>query len=212
MMLGEILIQEGHLTQEGLEEALDWQVLYGGRLGTNLLELRLVEEEHFAQALGKQLGAEVTFGEIQLDPAMIGVIPKHVADRSEMIPWKLDKRRLKILCIEIKISELDQLSYKLGRTCVPVIAPEFRIFQLLRAHFQATRQMRALDFGVVPEEGLEQRKKKKAKEAGQLVEEAPELIDETAFNDIYAQVVQGRSSPAPPQPPAPQWSPSAGTW
>src|SRR5205807_7608284 len=31
------------------------------------------------------------------------------------------------------------------------------------------------------------------------VEEAPELIDEGAFNDIYNQVVQGRASP--PQPP-----------
>ena len=42
--IGEVLIREGHLTQEGLEEALDWQVLYGGRLGTNLLELKRSEE------------------------------------------------------------------------------------------------------------------------------------------------------------------------
>src|SRR5204863_2145313 len=62
MKLGEILIQEGHLTQEGLEEALDWQVLYGGRLGTNLLELKLVEEEHLAKGLGRQLGVEVAWG------------------------------------------------------------------------------------------------------------------------------------------------------
>src|SRR5205809_6052209 len=48
-----------HLTEEGLEEAMDWQVLYGGRIGTNLLELKLVEEEQLAHALGKQLGAEV---------------------------------------------------------------------------------------------------------------------------------------------------------
>ena len=46
LKIGQILISEGHLTQEGLEEAIDWQVLYGGRLGTNLLELRLVEDYH----------------------------------------------------------------------------------------------------------------------------------------------------------------------
>src|SRR5438270_9827869 len=216
--IGEILITGGHLIQEGLEEALDWQVLYGGRLGTNLLELQLVTEEQLAHALGKQMGAEVAFGNLDVEPSVINVIPKHIADRQEIVPWKLEKRRLKVLCCQIDVAAFDQLSSKTGRACVPVIAPEFRIFQLLRAHYGATRQMRALDFGVVPEEGREQRRKKKEKEKGAVVEEAPELIDESAFNDIYAQVVQGRSAPQaavpslpppnyPPPPPGFQYAP-----
>src|SRR5256885_7443489 len=138
--IGEVLIREGHLTPDGLEEALDWQVLYGGRLGTNLLELRLVAEEQLARALGKQLGAEVAWGELAVDPALIATVPKHIADRQELVPWKLEKWRLKVLCCEISVGNLDQLSYKVGRTCVPVIAPEFRVVQLLRTHYQATRQ------------------------------------------------------------------------
>jgi hypothetical protein len=201
--IGEVLIREGHLTPEGLEEALDWQVLYGGRLGTNLLELRLVGEEQLARALGKQLGAEVAWGELQVDPSLIGSIPKHVADRQEIVPWKMEKRRLKLLCCEIKVSELDQLSYKTGRTCVPVIAPEFRVFQLLRMHYQAIRQMRALDFGVVPEEGRRPRRKK---EPEKLAETTPELIDEGAFNEIYNRIVQP-ASPAQPMSPPPPVSP-----
>src|SRR5690349_15158670 len=144
--IGELLISGGHLSQEGLEEALDWQVLYGGRLGTNLLELQLVTEEQLAHALGKQLGAEVAFGNLDIDPSVVNAIPKHIADRSEIVPWKLEKRRLKVLCCAPDVGTLDQLSSKIGRPCVPVVAPEFRIFQLLRAHFGATRQMRALDF------------------------------------------------------------------
>src|SRR5262249_11497245 len=180
--IGDLLIAGGHLTQEGLEEALDWQVLYGGRLGTNLLELQLVTEEQLAHALGKQLGAEGAFRNLEVDPSVVTAIPKHIADRSEVVPWKLDKRRLKVLCCAPDVGTFDQLSSKIGRACVPVVAPEFRIFQLLRAHYAATRQMRALDFGVVPEEGREQRRKKKEKEKGNVVEEAPELIDEGAFN------------------------------
>ena len=204
--IGEILITDGHLTQEGLEEALDWQVLYGGRLGTNLLELQLVTEEQLAHALGKQMGAEVAFGNLDVEPSVINAIPKHIADRQEIVPWKLEKRRLKVLCCQIDVAAFDQLSSKTGRACVPVIAPEFRIFQLLRAHYGATRQMRALDFGVVPEEGREQRRKKKEKEKGAVVEEAPELIDESAFNDIYNQVVQGRAAPPQPPPSIPAWT------
>ncbi|MFL5309485.1 MAG: hypothetical protein ACJ79H_03415 [Myxococcales bacterium] len=198
MRIGEILIREGHLTQDGLEEALDWQVLYGGRLGTNLLELKLVEEEQVARALGKQLGCEVAWGELQPQDEVIPLLPKHVADRDEMVPWKMEKRRLKVLCTEIHLQKMDQLSYKLGRACLPVIAPEFRIFQLLRANYGATRQMRALDFGVVPTEGREERRRKKQKQERGPAQLGGELIDEAAFNDIYNRVVQGRA-PTPPR-------------
>src|SRR5712691_7965573 len=162
--VGEILIAERHLTQEGLEEALDWQVLYGGRIGTNLLELQLVQEEHLARALGKQLGCEVAWGNLEVDPALIHLLPRHVAESDEMVPWKMEKRRLKVLVTQIDPGKLDQLSRKSGKACLPVVAPEFRIANLLRAHYGVMRQMRALDFGVVPEEGRAQRRKKKQQE------------------------------------------------
>jgi hypothetical protein len=190
MQIGELLIREGHLTQEGLEEALDWQVLYGGRLGTNLLELRLVEEKRLAEALGRQLGCETAWGDLELPPEMIGIIPNHVADRQEMMPWKLEKRRLKVLCT--------------GHACIPVVAPEFRVFNLLRAHYKATRQMRALDFGVVPEEGRRRRKPKQEK--AEVAAPAPELIDEAEFNNIYNKVLAGRGA-APKDMPLADWAP-----
>src|SRR5207302_6873172 len=103
--IGELLVNGGHLTPEGLEEALDWQVLYGGRLGTNLLELRLVEEEQLARALGKQLGCEVAWGQLQVDPALVGLIPAHVAQRDEMVPWKLeDRKSTRLNSSHVKIS------------------------------------------------------------------------------------------------------------
>jgi len=194
--IGEILIEQGHLTREGLEEALDWQVLYGGRLGTNLLELQLCEEEHLARALGKQHGCEVAWGNLEVDPALIGVIPPHIAQRDEMVPWKIDRRRLKFLVTRIDPGKLDELSYKAGKPCAAVVAPEFRVVNLLRAHYGAMRQMRALDFGVVPDEGRLGQRKKKAQEPK--LQQPAELIDERAFNDIYAQVLAGRSAPDVP--------------
>jgi hypothetical protein len=189
MRIGEILLGRGQLTQEGLDEALDWQALYGGRLGTNLLELRLVTEEQLARALGKQLSCEVAWGELQPEHSVIPLLPKDVANRDEMVPWKMEKRRLKILCTEIRLEKMDELSHRLGRTCLTVVVPEFRIFQLLRANYGAIRQMRALDFGVVP---TERRRKKQQQSAPAL--EGPELIDESAFNDLYNRVVQGGSA------------------
>ncbi len=209
MMLGEILIEAGALDQDGLQEALDWQVLYGGRLGTNLLELQLITEAALGAALRKRLGVEVVTGELVVDEAMRDLIPKQVVDKREIIPWKIEKRRLKLLCCAPDIGFLDELAMKLQRSCVAVVAPEFRIVNALRAHFGAKRQLRALDFGVVPAEQLEERRKKRAREqkGGSVVEEAPALIDEAAFNDIYNQILEGRSAPSPAKPPPPEPTP-----
>jgi hypothetical protein len=214
MMLGEILIEAGALDQDGLQEALDWQVLYGGRLGTNLLELQLINEAALGAALRKRLGVEVVTGELVIDEAMRDLIPKQVVDKREIIPWKIEKRRLKLLCCAPDIGFLDELAMKLQRSCVAVVAPEFRIVNALRAHFGAKRQMRALDFGVVPAEQLEERRKKRAREqkGGSVVEEAPPLIDELAFNDIYNQILEGRTAPAAAKPPPPPEPPPAASW
>ena len=194
-MLGKLLIAEGALDPDGLQEALDWQVLYGGRLGTNLLELRLVEEEALARVLGKQHGCEVAFGDLRVSPDLIGLIPRHVANREEIVPWKIERRRLKVLCALPQVSTFDELAQKLNRTCVPVIAPEYRIVQLLRREFGAKRQMRALDFGVVPEEQIKERRRKRQQAESHASGDAPpELIDEAAFNDIYNQVIAGRDA------------------
>ncbi|MFL5414412.1 MAG: hypothetical protein ACJ78Y_00330, partial [Myxococcales bacterium] len=196
MQIGEILIEQGHLTREGLGEALDWQVLYGGRLGTNLLELRLCEEEQLARGLAKQHGCEVTWGNLEVDPALVVLVPAHVAQRDEMVPWKIERRRLKVLVTRIDPRKIDDLSYKLGKPCAAVVAPEFRVINLLRAHYGAMRQMRALDFGVVPEEGRLARRKQKAEAAGAKAAPA-ELIDEKSFSEIYNQVLAGKPTPAP---------------
>ena len=212
-MLGEILIADGVLDQDGLQEALDWQVLYGGRLGTNLLELQLIDEAALGRALRKRLGIEVVTGELTIDETMVGVIPKIIVDREEIMPWKIEKRRLKILCVEPKVEIFDELAMKLQRACVPVVAPEFRVINALRAFFGAKRQMRALDFGVVPPEQLEARRKKKKLAAGEEpVQEAPALIDEGAFNDIYNQILERRTAGAhesgPAQAEAAQFAPA----
>lgn len=52
--LGDRLLAAGLLTHEQLEQALRAQVVWGGRLGTNLIELGCIDLDQLATALGKQ--------------------------------------------------------------------------------------------------------------------------------------------------------------
>ena len=52
--LGRILVAKGLITEEQLEEALKVQVIYGGRIGTNLVELGHLDLTTLANALAEQ--------------------------------------------------------------------------------------------------------------------------------------------------------------
>lgn len=53
--LGEILIEDGVITQETLEESLEWQRNNGGLIGQILIQLGYVTEEQIVAVLGRQL-------------------------------------------------------------------------------------------------------------------------------------------------------------
>ena len=53
MKLGEALIKEALITREQLEQALKRQVQFGGRIGTNIVELRFIEEEELLKFMSR---------------------------------------------------------------------------------------------------------------------------------------------------------------
>jgi hypothetical protein len=52
--LGELLVAAGRLTQQQVDEALRAQVMWGARLGTNLVELKYIDLETLTSQLAKQ--------------------------------------------------------------------------------------------------------------------------------------------------------------
>jgi hypothetical protein len=54
--LGELLVAAGGLDAEELEKALRAQIVWGGRLGTNLIELGFIDLDELSRVLGKQRG------------------------------------------------------------------------------------------------------------------------------------------------------------
>ena len=54
--LGELLVASGLLTTEQIEQALRAQVMWGARLGTNLIELGFIDLDQLSTALGQQHG------------------------------------------------------------------------------------------------------------------------------------------------------------
>lgn len=188
MRLGELLVKEGLVTAEGVEEALEAQVVHGGRLGTNLVELGLLSEQDLAKSLGKLHNTAFASGEMVPDPKALELVKLNHADDKEYLPMRVDATRLSLAVVNPHDFEtLDALAFKTGKRVVPVVIPEFRMNQLLRRHCKAFRPLRAIDMNAVqprPAPGAQA-------ELAKAGEKPPDLMSEEEFQSVYASALRG---------------------
>lgn len=199
--LGETLLSLGAVREPRLREALEGQVIYGGRLGTNLLELGAVTEEALAQALGAQHGCPALWGELGLDQNALALLTPDRVDRLEAVPLRVEGRRLSVLVRDPRnLTALDELAFATGKEVRPVVVAESRLFELMRRHYGLHRPMRGVE--AVASRAV----RHEAEEAVAAAGGGPDLMDEADFAALYDHVASG----APPPGPAPGAATSPG--
>jgi hypothetical protein len=143
--IGEILISERLLTRKQLEEALKCQVIFGGRLGTNLVEMGIVEELDLLKCLSKQLEMPyVSFEKLMsVPPEVIKLIPKEIAEEYKIIPLMLEKKRLTVAMWDPSdLSSIDAISFITGYIIMPVVCSELRLLLALEQYYGVKREVR----------------------------------------------------------------------
>ncbi|MBI4511286.1 MAG: hypothetical protein HY698_16755 [Deltaproteobacteria bacterium] len=146
--LGEILLQQGAITPEMLEAALRAQVVYGGRLGTNLVEMGYADLDTIARALSVQLGVPAALQKHfeQIDPSTVAMVPARVAERHQAIPIGVTSRGIKKLVVAfidpLQFSSVDEVAFAAGCRLQPCVAPELRIVYYLEKLYRVARKNR----------------------------------------------------------------------
>ena len=183
MLLGELLVHEGLLRPHQVEEALAAQVIHGGRLGTNLVELGHLTEDQLARSLGKQHGVASAWGDIVPAPEALGAVDLNYADDKDVLPARVDGNRLYLLVINPDdIETRDNVALSAQKRVVPVVIPEFRMAQLQRRYCKAFRPVREVDI-----EALRRQWRGPEKQAAESVE----LMNEEEFQSLYAAAMRG---------------------
>lgn len=143
--LGEMLIKAGIITSAQLDEALKSQVIFGGRLGTNLIEMGCLEEEELAHVLSEKLRVPcVDPGDLmELPPETIALIPVEIAEKYRVIPLKLENRRLSLVMADPSdLPAIDEIAFLTGFIIRPMIAPEIRLLMALERYYGIHRKLR----------------------------------------------------------------------
>jgi len=143
--LGEMLLHNGALTEAQLEEVLSAQSIYGGRIGTNLLEMGLVSEEDLGRMLNEKLGVPcVEAASLEaVAPALVALIPLEMARNYRVLPIALEGRRLTVAMADPSdFRAIDEIGFATGLVVVPRVCPELRLSLALEHYYGLKRTVR----------------------------------------------------------------------
>jgi hypothetical protein len=143
--LGDLLLQQGLVNTEQLDEALKYQVIFGGKLGTNLIEMGVVEEGDIARALSQQYHVPTpTVDEVMdVEPQVLALLPRELVEQHHVVPLRLEGRRLTLLMADpSNFNLIDDLSFRTGLIIKPVVATALRIILALEKHYNIGRDLR----------------------------------------------------------------------
>jgi len=134
MSLSSLIVQREVATMRQVEEALARQVIYGGDLVTNLLEVARIDEGVLTRLLAESMSLTAApTGELPVAVERVrALVPPEMAAQRSVVPLELDGERLVLAVTEPMPGELEeQLAFALGMTIEQRAAPAVRVKQAI---------------------------------------------------------------------------------
>lgn len=139
--LGELLVNEGLITTEQLEEALAHQKQHGGKLGSVLDELGIIKESEITGLLSRQYGIpSIDLEQVEIDPKAVLKVPAETAQKYQVFPIAVKGSNLTIAMVDpTNITALDDIKFLTDCNVEAVLASETAVRQAIAKHFGATQ-------------------------------------------------------------------------
>ncbi len=138
MKLGEMLVRDGRLTTEQLDQSIAKQRAVGGRLGTVMVELGFIDLDTLTLFLGVELSTPIAT-RAALEKAKkraVRILKPDEAAHYRCVPLLIQERQV-IAAIDDPhdMESLDELLRITGYRVVPRVAPEVRIHKYLERYY-----------------------------------------------------------------------------
>ena len=138
LTLLEMLSEAGLISRDQLDEALLNRVVYGGKIGTSLIELDLLDEETLARFLSKKLAVPYVHPDqlIAIPEDVIKLVPRGLALKYKVVPLRFHNKRLSLAMADPSdLRAVDEIAFITDFIIKPLIAPELRLIQALNKFY-----------------------------------------------------------------------------
>lgn len=140
--LGEILMEAGIINEGQLQQALEYQSMWGARLGTALVAKGFLSEEMLMRVLGSTLNMPIVdISRIRVPPEIVKIVPGKLAEKYDVIPIALEAkgggRQTLIIAMAdpLNIEAVDQLKFTSGFNIRPVLSTISGIAEALKKYY-----------------------------------------------------------------------------
>jgi len=135
--LGQILVEEGLLTQQQIAAALKYQKLHGGALGQVLVNMGVVREEDVMLALGSQAGMSVVnLDETEIQPEAVEKVSPSLAEIYRIMPIRLEDGALLVAMADpLNFNALHELRVMLQCDVSGAVSSEEQVSAAIRKHY-----------------------------------------------------------------------------
>ena len=141
--LGQILIEQGLITQDQLEKALEEHRSSPKSLGRVLIDMGLIREPDLVRALSEQVGLEfVDLTEYSVEAMAVSLLPEQLARRYRALPIaERDGKLLVAMSDPANVYALDDIRAITNREVQPVVATASDIEQAIRKYANMEGQL-----------------------------------------------------------------------
>jgi type IV pilus assembly protein PilB len=146
--LGETLLRENLITPQQLKEALDYQRLHGGRLGSTLVKLGMLSDEEVTAVLSRQYGVpSVNLDLFEVDQTAIKLISQETARKYMVLPLSRVGPTLTLAMVDpTNVLAIDDIKFMTGLQVEPVIVSEAALGGSIERYYGTSRELELKSF------------------------------------------------------------------
>jgi type IV pilus assembly protein PilB len=137
LKLGDILRDQGIISDEQLGKALEQQRVQGGRIGYHLVQMGFVTEDQITTVLSRQFGVpSVNLSNYGVDREVIKLIPAEVAKKYLVVPISRVGMTLTVAMADpSNVFAIDDVKFMTGYNIEPVVAAEAGVIEAIKRHY-----------------------------------------------------------------------------
>jgi hypothetical protein len=139
IMLGELLLRAGVITEDQLRKALAEQKKWGGKLGQVLVDLNFLDEGLLVKALSKQLNLpRMDFEGISIPPEALKLLDAEFANKRQVLPisYEEGKKQLVVAMSDPgDLSLVDEIKFRTGCRVKVAVAGDRALARAIQQHY-----------------------------------------------------------------------------
>ncbi|MBK6918718.1 MAG: type IV-A pilus assembly ATPase PilB [Deltaproteobacteria bacterium] len=145
--IGEILVRESIISADQLRQAQAEQRTTGKRLAYSLARLGILGEKELTEFMARQYGVPaISLSEFEIDPEVIQLIPKEVAQKHTVLPVQRAGSMLIVAMADpSNIYAIDDLKFLTGLNIEPVVTTDAAIEEAIVRYYEQPEKLSSYD-------------------------------------------------------------------